>query len=56
MSYKQFVANVESRGWTIAQLRCDVPPTQEILDFIDEVGLVYERFVGWYCKGMRCVS
>ena len=46
MSYTQFKAFVFKKGWTTAQLRCDVPPTDELLAFMDSVGLNrYESFV-----------
>lgn len=45
MTYKQFCQRIKQEGWTLAQIRCDVPPSQELLDFIEEAGDDYERFV-----------
>ena len=46
MNYAAFKKAVLSSGWTVAQLRCDVPPTADILDLMDVVGLnKYEKFV-----------
>ncbi len=46
MSYQEFRQRVLAAGWTIAQLRCDVPPSRAILDLMDEVGLdCWERYV-----------
>jgi hypothetical protein len=39
MTYKQFLALVAKQGWTLAQLRCDEPPTPELLEALDRIGL-----------------
>jgi hypothetical protein len=45
-TYGQFKARVKAMGLTLEQLRCDVRPTQEILDLMEEVGPDrYERLV-----------
>jgi hypothetical protein len=46
MTYAAFCKLVKARGWTVAQLRCDVPPTEELLALMDRLGLAtYERYV-----------
>jgi hypothetical protein len=48
MTFKQFKAAVKAAGWTVAQVRCDVPPPEALLDLIDRVGPDYERFATRY--------
>ncbi len=46
MKYEAFRRMAFSKGWTLAQLRCDVPPSDVILAAINAVGLSrWERFV-----------
>ena len=46
MTYRDFVALVESRGWTIGQIRCDERPTEELLEAMEQFGLArWERYV-----------
>lgn len=45
MTYKEFLAEVQKQGLSLAQLRCDVPPSESVLDLIEDVGPDYERFV-----------
>lgn len=45
MRYKDFVNAVRQNEWSVSKLRCDVPPSDELLHFIDEVGVNYESFV-----------
>lgn len=45
MTYKQFCDEVEKRGWSDAQIRCDERPCGDLLAFMDEVGQDYERYV-----------
>ncbi len=46
MTFKQFKDLVLSRGWSLAELRCDVPPSPDILDLIEQIGLKrYEAYV-----------
>ncbi len=46
MNYGTWRKQVFAARWTMAQLRCDVPPSQEMLDFMEEVGLDYwQKFV-----------
>lgn len=40
MTFRQFRALVARHGWTLPQLRCDVPPPADMLDAIDAVGEV----------------
>jgi hypothetical protein len=45
-SYAIFLEVARSKGWTLAALRCDVPPTDELLAVMDQIGLAkYEAFV-----------
>ena len=37
--FGDFLSIVRAKGWTLAQLRCDVPPSQELLDLMERVGL-----------------
>lgn len=49
MSYTTFCQRINAAGWTCEQLRCDVQPSEELLEFMDEVGLLrYERYVRRY--------
>ena len=51
MKYEAFKELVKSKGWTIQQLRCDVPPNDELLALIDSMELTwYERYLQWYEK------
>jgi hypothetical protein len=51
MRYSQFVDLVRARGWSVPQLRCDVTPTQEVLDLMDNIGLEkFEDFVMRYSR------
>ncbi len=45
MTYTKFKERVKQAGWTLAELRCDVPPSDAILAFIGEVGKKYETYV-----------
>jgi hypothetical protein len=46
MTYKEFRDAVKAAGWTEEQLRCDVPPSEALLAFMEAVGLDrYERYV-----------
>jgi hypothetical protein len=46
MTFKEFWRLVVQQGWTLAQLRCDVRPTEDLLALMDELGLDrYERYV-----------
>lgn len=45
MTQKQFETEATRRGFTLTQLRCDIRPSPELLDFIDTVGPRYETFV-----------
>ena len=45
MEYTQFVNQVKQNGWSISELRCDVRPTNEILQFIETVGADYEALL-----------
>jgi hypothetical protein len=46
MTYTAFHSAVQSAGWTLAELRCDVPPSGALTRFMEQVGLNrYERFV-----------
>ncbi len=45
MTQKQFETEATRRGFTLTQLRCDVRPSPELLEFMDEVGGRYEQFV-----------
>ncbi len=45
MRYAEFKALVADKGWTLAQVRCEVPPNDDLLALMDEIGLApYERF------------
>lgn len=51
MTYQQWRALVWANGWTIAQLRCDERPSQEMLAAMDVVGLdAWERYVARLCR------
>lgn len=46
MGYAEFKRLVAAMCWTIPQLRCDEPPSEDLLVLIDAIGLgQYERFV-----------
>jgi hypothetical protein len=45
MRYEQFVEIVPTGGYSVPQLRCDLPPSEAILEFIGLVGVDYEGFV-----------
>jgi hypothetical protein len=46
MRYEAFVRLVAKKGWTLGQLRCDVRPTEELLEAMTTIGLDrWERFV-----------
>lgn len=46
MRYDQFKAMVADKGWTLAQLRCDTPPSDDLLELMAVLGLAkYEQFV-----------
>jgi hypothetical protein len=46
MGYQEFLLTAREKGFTGEQLRCDVPVTPELLEFMVEVGLDrYERFM-----------
>lgn len=49
-TFARFCQAVERNGWTIEQLRCDEPPTEELLAFIAETGDDYERCVELYAR------
>lgn len=50
-TFSQFVRAVEAAGWTEAQLRCDAPPTDDLLELMDRMGLeAYEACVTLYGK------
>ena len=44
MTYEQFCRAVAEAGWTAMELRCDVRPSPELLEFIESC-LDYESFV-----------
>lgn len=46
MTYQGF--KLMARRWTLAQLRCDEPPTEELLAFIARLGEDYEPYVQRY--------
>jgi hypothetical protein len=50
MTYAEFKKVVAEKGWTVPVLRSDsAPPTRELLDLMDELGLKkYEQFVMRY--------
>ncbi len=44
MNYEAF--KTAAAKFTVAELRCDVPPSDDLIDFMETVGLKrYERFV-----------
>jgi len=44
--YRAFVQAIEAADYTLAQLRCDVPPSDGLLALMDQVGLArYESYV-----------
>jgi hypothetical protein len=44
--YGLFVQEVIGQRWSLAELRCDKPPTDQLLDLMDRLGLAkYESFV-----------
>lgn len=46
MRYVDFKRLVAERGWTMAELRCDVPACEDLLVLMDALGLgQYESFV-----------
>jgi hypothetical protein len=46
MRYEAWKALVRASGWTPGQLRCDEPPTDEMLEAMDRAGLdAWERYV-----------
>jgi hypothetical protein len=46
MRYEAFKMLVAANGWTLAQLRCDEPPADDLLEAMDEVGLgAWEKYV-----------
>lgn len=46
MTYQAFLKTVLDNGWRLSQLRCDEPPSDALLAFMDQVGLArYERYV-----------
>jgi hypothetical protein len=45
MTQQQFEQEVIDRGFTLAELRCDVPPTTRLFTFMDDVGPSYEKKV-----------
>lgn len=48
-TYAGFKARVEAAKISLAELRCDVPPTQAVDDLMDDAGLAaYERHVARY--------
>ncbi len=54
MTYAEFRAAVIAAGWTMAELRFDVPsdPHDVLLDFVESVGMArYERYVLRMCGG-----
>lgn len=51
MTYTQFCAEVKVHGWTADQLLCNVPASDNLIGFMDRVGLArYERYVMRFCK------
>ncbi len=47
MNFKTFLTAAKSKGFTFEQLRCDVPVTADLLEFMGEVGMDrYETFMG----------
>ena len=50
MQYAEFVEIVKNKNWSIAELRCDVQPTNELLQFIELVGSKYEAFLVRYLR------
>lgn len=47
-AYAEFCEAVRQHGLTLAELRCDVPPSEVVLDLIDYTGPAYEWFVTKY--------
>lgn len=47
MTYEQFLEAVKQHELTLAELRCDVPPSEVVLDLIDDCQN-YEKFVMRY--------
>jgi hypothetical protein len=46
MTYREFKRLVQEAGWTLAEMRFDVRPPEELLRLLDRLGLKkYERFV-----------
>jgi hypothetical protein len=46
MSYQEFRRAAERKGFTHEQLRCNVPVSPALLEFMGEVGMSrYERFM-----------
>lgn len=48
MTYEEFLSEIEKHDLSLAELRCDVPPSEIVLDLIEDVGPNYERFVMQY--------
>lgn len=48
MDYEEFVLIVKESGWSASELRCDVPPSPALLDFLARVGTKAERYVERY--------
>lgn len=48
MTFAEFFSECQSRGFTLAELRRWVPPSDDLLEFIEEVGPEYELLVMQY--------
>ena len=48
MTYREFVRIVKEQNFTPAELRCDVPPSESIMELIGQAGARYEAFVAKY--------
>jgi hypothetical protein len=47
-AFAEFRWLVNEAGWSPEQLRCDVPPTEDLLEAMGRFGLEdWERFVTW---------
>lgn len=45
MKYVEFCEIIRQNRWSMPQLRCDVRPSNELLNFIETVGADYETFL-----------
>ena len=58
MTYREFKRLVQEAGWTLAEMRFDVRPPEELLRLLDRLGLKkYERLVlKWGGRPSRPIS